>query len=442
MESTNSREENTAYAIILLLGLACVLPWTAATTAADYFNLVYDGMGIEFWFPVCNFPPLLLGLAMMALFGQKWNMKLRLQIAMLTVIFSMTTFLLTNFLVNRNQINQMHGFCGVLISLGASSAAISVLQASLYGICGMMGERYIQSLQFGMGWCEIFISAVRFLTKSNCSVKFSGVVFFAVTDVTLVSAYGLLFRLLQLKLVKVAISSHSSSTALSKMAIPEPETPSYGTLRGPKGNSHEDLEKMESSRSCVSPSALLLSTAAGPARFWSILRKAWEPYFVIFWTFATCLSFFPGVITSFRSRYWSLSSWFPVILVTVYCLGDIVGKGLPAYANIFNTQNKPALWTALLAHFCFFPLFIAGIQCPESFLFGSEIYYCSIILLLGFSTGYLGVACSMLVTNLVDQNEVERAGMLCPFFIISGLLGGSFIGVYCFSDMLETSSQQ
>ncbi|CAM9777444.1 unnamed protein product, partial [Heterosigma akashiwo] len=52
--SLSSSNDDDAYMIILLLGGACVLPWTAITSAADYFNLIFKGFEIEFWFALCT----------------------------------------------------------------------------------------------------------------------------------------------------------------------------------------------------------------------------------------------------------------------------------------------------------------------------------------------------------------------------------------------------
>ena len=65
------------------------------------------------------------------------------------------------------------------------------------------------------------------------------------------------------------------------------------------------------------------------------LRCAWVPIIVQFVNFFITLSLFPGVTLSMTSE--SLGSWMPVILVTVFNLGDTLGR-------LVQLNSKVALW--------------------------------------------------------------------------------------------------
>lgn len=65
------------------------------------------------------------------------------------------------------------------------------------------------------------------------------------------------------------------------------------------------------------------------------LRCAWVPIIVQFVNFFITLSLFPGITLSMTSE--SLGSWMPVILVTVFNLGDTLGR-------LVQLNSKVALW--------------------------------------------------------------------------------------------------
>lgn len=64
-------------------------------------------------------------------------------------------------------------------------------------------------------------------------------------------------------------------------------------------------------------------------------RCAWVPILVQFVNFFITLSLFPGITLSMTSE--SLGSWMPVILVTVFNLGDTLGR-------LVQLNSKVALW--------------------------------------------------------------------------------------------------
>jgi len=62
--------------------------------------------------------------------------------------------------------------------------------------------------------------------------------------------------------------------------------------------------------------------------------------------FAVALSCFPGLSTSLRSTTWGLGSWFPLVLVGCFNVGDLLGKSLPARVRLVGRRALP-WWTLL-----------------------------------------------------------------------------------------------
>ena len=126
-----------------------------------------------------------------------------------------------------------------------------------------------------------------------------------------------------------------------------------------------------------------------------------------------------------------LGDWFPIIMITLFDLGDLIGKGLPAVYPIFHKDNAPLIWIPLAFHFLWIPLFFAGVYWADDTSFwGNEWYYMTIVTLMGITAGYIGCSGLMVCPQLVSNHyEKEVAGMIETFFLVSGLMLGSLLGL-------------
>lgn len=155
---------------------------------------------------------------------------------------------------------------------------------------------------------------------------------------------------------------------------------------------------------------------------WGVAKKIRCSGFGIFVIYVVTLSIFPGYITeNVKSK--PLGDWYPVFLVTVYNVADLVGKSLTAI--YVPNSSKKALW-ACTARLFFYPLFTACLLGPR--WLRTEALVVLLTSLLGLTNGYLTSTLMILAPKSVPVSEAETAGIVMLLFLGVGLVGGSVLG--------------
>ena len=200
----------------------------------------------------------------------------------------------------------------------------------------------------------------------------------------------------------------------------------------------------------------------------------------VFSTFFVALSIFPGLTTSLQSST-GLGSWYPILLVGSYnlgeclpqrnpairaccycccccccclcaprgrrsdhlpllepplaCAGDLFGKSAPSRVRLVNSTTLPL---CALAHTCFVPALLLlshpaylppmlGAFAP---LLRTDAFACAVVFKLGVSTGYIGCMSLVLGTERAETpEEKEGAGLFTSFALMMGLAAGSSCGL-------------
>mmetsp|Transcript_37257 Transcript_37257/g.88545 ORF Transcript_37257/g.88545 Transcript_37257/m.88545 type:complete len:152 (-) Transcript_37257:89-544(-) len=135
-------------------------------------------------------------------------------------------------------------------------------------------------------------------------------------------------------------------------------------------------------------------------------------------TYLVTLSIFPGFITD-DVKSEALGDWLPVLLITVYNIGDLAGKAGPWL--VFFRPRTSLLFSVV--RFAFLPVFL---------VISTAAMHPAIVslvtLTLGISNGHL-TACAMMNAPVgLPQDEAEQAGMLSALFLMLGIALGSAVG--------------
>mmetsp|Transcript_2379 Transcript_2379/g.3517 ORF Transcript_2379/g.3517 Transcript_2379/m.3517 type:complete len:481 (-) Transcript_2379:97-1539(-) len=447
-----------AYFILLLLGATCILPWNVLVAAADYFNEVYDGLSPEFWFGVFNFGPLLFGLVVMNLYGRSWDLHWRIQGSLAAYILGLCAILGSDSalpvreegpkMTPEDAAQTAACFTVLLCVVFLFGAATAVLQSSLFGLAGVMGPNFTQAVHFGMGFGALATTVTRVLAKycvGEFGVQASAQAFFGVAGavVGLSSIFYKRFRRLpairrRLRIINAAAGFPASPrtdqkdqktySAIEDKAsgdpLPEEKKAVLQTKEeGPK----EQREAVQDDKVAENTQEVVLLEVAYYARV---------PLLTIFLCYTVCLTMYPGVVTSIPSRY-GWGSWFPVLNVATFSLGDFLGKGLPRCWRIFPPHEMDRLGAAIalqgLVASSFFLILAACdgddplvVPCPPG---GADNWCLGLSLMLGFCTGYMGTSCMMLAPEIVPGPEKEAAGFLGTLCLSSGLFLGSVVGL-------------
>lgn len=141
----------------------------------------------------------------------------------------------------------------------------------------------------------------------------------------------------------------------------------------------------------------------------------------VFMIYVVTLSIFPGFLAeNLKSKL--LRDWYPILLITVYNISDLVGKSLTA---IYVLKSIGKATFACVARLLFYPLFAACLHGPK--WLKTEAPVVVLTFMLGVTNGYLTSVIMILTPKSVPVLEAETAAIVMTVFLGMGLVGGSVL---------------
>jgi len=154
-----------------------------------------------------------------------------------------------------------------------------------------------------------------------------------------------------------------------------------------------------------------------------VLECSWKCLLSVFLTFYVTLLLFPGVTSEMRTDSVS-SSWWPLLLMTIFNVCDLAGRGL-ASTPVLQIPVSAVLGSSVL-RLALAPLFVICVRpsvIKEAWMQGL------LVGVLGISNGWLGTLGMMYGPNSVTASNKAKVGLMTVFFLTLGLTAGSWSGV-------------
>ncbi|ESW27010.1 hypothetical protein PHAVU_003G166000 [Phaseolus vulgaris] len=373
-----------AYIIHFLLGAGNLLPWNALITAVDYFAYLYPTKHIERVFSVAYMISSVMVLLGMISWGgwSKTTLRLRMNLGFSMFVMSLMVAPVIDWTSSSTKLNERpSGAYGLTVAaVVICGLADGLVGGSLIGSAGKLPKQYMQAVFAGTASSGIIISILRIITKASLpqtpkGLKISAHLYFMVATIFLL--FCIVLSNLQHKL--------------------------------PVMHQHHQSVHQE-------------STLCTGTKFWAVAGKIKGAAFGIFIIYIVTLSIFPGFIAEdLESKL--LRDWYPILLITVYNLADLMGKSLTAFYVI--QSMKRAIWAAT-SRLLFYPLFVICLHGPK--WLKTEVPMVVLTFLLGFSNGYLTSVLMILTPKSVPLSEAELSAIVMTGFLGFGLVGGSVLG--------------
>ena len=214
--------------------------------------------------------------------------------------------------------------------------------------------------------------------------------------------------------------------AFSPSPVRHDEKNSVGSRRGSKTRS--PLTVLSSSSSS---SSLLHANAVSGDEEYCICSKGSDQEFytkimfnesMVFLLFFSTLLCWPGLVTEVPSHSFPelvKSDWWSLLLLFIFSLFDCVGRYMVPYRMGLNKDN---IWIPIFARFLLIPLLV----CVVNNVIRSDLLAILIIILMGYTNGYLGTLTILLVNDCCDSDEEKaNAGMITGLILNTGLVLGS-----------------
>ncbi|XP_062864403.1 equilibrative nucleoside transporter 2 [Trichomycterus rosablanca] len=433
--------------IFFILGLGTLLPWNFFMTASVYFNkrlntsVMSNGTltaskeyYFDNWMTLLSQLPLLLFTLLNSILYPRISEKMRIAGSL---VFILLFFIFTAILV-KVPMEQDSFFSITMATIWFINSFGAVLQGSLFGLVGLLPQRYIALFMSGQGLAGTFAAlAMLFAIASEADEKTAALGYFITpcvgTLVTLIS-YLLLPRLEFARCYLNRNQSENYEVVNSSVLLPEAKTTENREVKDAQdsepneGSSTSDNDGTK--QAFVSVETTETTNDKEPkSSVLEVFKKVWVMAFCVTFVFTVTLSVFPAVTVDVKTVYpgkWE-SYFIPVCCFLIFNLMDWSGRTV---TSIVRWPSKESKWFPVLvvSRVIFIPLLMLCNVQNRRFLpvlFSHDLAFVVIMMLFSFSSGYCVCLSMSYAPQLVSPKDAETAGALMTFFLSLGLSLGA-----------------
>ncbi|XP_031440983.1 equilibrative nucleoside transporter 2 isoform X2 [Clupea harengus] len=435
--------------IFFILGLGTLLPWNFFMTASMYFNnrlktsewsngtvTATKEYYFDNWMTLLSQLPLLLFTLLNSFLYPRISEAVRIGGSLVCILI---LFLLTAVLV-KVDMEQDRFFSVTMATVWFINSFGAVLQGSLFGLVGLLPQKYSAVFMSGQGLAGTFAAVAMILAIASKADDQTAALGYFITPcvgtlITLIS-YLMLCRLpfAQYYLRKDRSKNYEpvSDPTTNQLLLKEDTAimTENGLVNG-NANGHASGSPVANGSIDVTPTSSESREESEKLSVLEVFKKIWVMAFCVTFIFTVTLSVFPAVTVDVKTVYrgeWE-KYFIPVCCFLFFNLMDWLGRTVTTLKQWPPKESRvfPAL---VVARVIFIPLLLFCNVQKRSYLpvlFSNDVAFSAIMLLFSLSSGY-GVCLSMTYApQLVEAKDKETAGALMTFFLALGLsLGATF----------------
>uniref|UniRef100_A0A8C4ICG7 Equilibrative nucleoside transporter 2 n=1 Tax=Dicentrarchus labrax TaxID=13489 RepID=A0A8C4ICG7_DICLA len=410
-----------------ILGLGTLLPWNFFMTASLYFQgrlnttewsnrtvVVRKEYYFNNWMTLLSQLPLLLFTLLNSFLYQRISGVIRIAGSL---GFILVLFILTAVLV-KVPMEEDRFFSVTMATIWFINSFGAVLQGSLFGLVGLLPQKYSAIFMSGQGLAGTFAAiAMLIAIGSDADSETAALGYFITpcvgTLVTLFS-YLLLPRLVKSSTVENGkLNGHANGSAGGSPAEVEVDPDNDGTKHA--FLSLEPEEKPEKGQA--------------KASVIEVFKKIWVMAFCVTFVFTVTLSVFPAVTADVRTSFpgkWE-RFFISVCCFLTFNLNDWFGRTITTVIRWPCKESRlfPAL---VVSRVVFIPLLMLCNVQNRSYLpvlFSHDAAFAFIMAVFSVSSGYFVCLSMSYAPQLVEPKDAETAGALMTFFLALGLSIGA-----------------
>ncbi|CAH0473980.1 unnamed protein product [Peronospora belbahrii] len=399
-ELKEAREEKQACWLFALVGVGYLFPFSALTQPVDYWKMLFPDFNIEFALTSTFMYTNLFFLLIIVLFCGQPSYKNRI-IGGFIGQFLVLVFVPTSYFFFSSE---NANIIAVLGGTAVASIATAFIDSSTIALVSHYPQNVQESFQLGVGLSTLIGSLYRDLTKlvfPADQLLASSLIYFYTGALTITFCIGAFHKVIKLKITKkYLLRQADSSVELTERSLLLEERQQLG----------------------CDPLSI-----PGPAPTkWTVLKKVWHLEVLILAVFLASLSVWPPLVTEIKTyNFPSLqeSGWWSLILLTLFSVSDCIGRFVVNHRFGLTPGN---IWIPIMARFIFVPIIIGIVK---GWWLQSDIWSVLIVLGHGFGNGYLGTLTIIFVSESVHTDEQHLIGPFTSFFLNSGLVLGSTVGL-------------
>ncbi|XP_027338804.1 equilibrative nucleotide transporter 3-like [Abrus precatorius] len=386
-------------AVCFILGLGSLVSWNSMLTIGDYYYQLFPKYHPARVLTLVYQPFAIGTMIILAYYESKINTRMR-NLAGFTLFFASTFLVLVLDLATSGK-----GGIGPYIGICVLAACFGIADAHVEG--GMVGDlcfmcpEFMQSYLAGLAASGALISVLRILTKAafdraHDGLRKGAILFLAIStfiEFLCIILYAIYFTNLPIvKYYRSKAASEGSKTVSADLAAAgiQTMTNDQGGYNTQKRLSNKQL-------------------------FHENLDYAVDLFFI----YALTLSIFPGFLYENTGTH-QLGSWYPVVLVAVYNVVDLMARYIPL-VQWLKLESRKALLIATLSRFLLIPAFYFTAK------YGDQGWMILLVAFLGLTNGYLTVCVLTVAPRGYKGPEQNALGNLLVLCLLCGICAGAVL---------------
>ncbi|XP_068760044.1 uncharacterized protein [Montipora capricornis] len=395
-----TRKNFAMYLQFVFFGMGSVLPIFVIFAAVDYFEDIFPHKQPEFALNAIYNPLLFCGSFVNLVWGRAASFKWRIVAGFSVMAICMVGFIVLDQLELCGSSCLRSHFWSVLFLAGILGLADAVCQSTLFGLTThALPPLYTQGLMLGVGLCGLLITILRVVTKTTTN------------DLHVSSYYYFGAAACFILLVIAAYLHLTRGNAFQKYY-----------LRAHRSGLDTDWKHPFQRFAFFTGEALCVLRYKHVFCHCFLLTLVTAQQYVVIPSVATLAIDFLG------------NGWFPVLLILVYNIGDVLGRGPLAMFYVYSLRWA---WLSTILRF----LIVTGIflSVPPHTLSGRPAWMATFVSVLGLSTGHLTTSLISYASSEVPGRAKETVGYLSVLSITLGMASGSAAS-YCIKAFLDRTA--
>lgn len=436
--------------IFFILGLGTLLPWNFFMTASLYFQgrlnttewsngttVVRKEYYFNNWMTLLSQLPLLLFTLLNSFLYQRISEMMRIAGSL---VFMLLLFILTAVLV-KVPMEEDTFFSVTMATIWFINSFGAVLQGSLFGLVGLLPQKYSAVFMSGQGLAGTFAAVAMLLAIASDTDSETAALGYFITPcvgtlLTLFS-YLLLPRLefAQFHLDKSGKYEAGATDELLKETKPVENGKLNGHTNGSvpvstaKGDAPSELESSPGKTKQAFLSLEPVEHGRARASIVEVFKRIWVMAFCVTFVFTVTLSVFPAVTADVKTAFpgnWD-RYFISVCCFLIFNINDWIGRTI---TTLFRWPGKESRLFPLLvvSRVVFIPLLMLCNVQSRSYLpvyFPHDAAFTIIMSLFSVSSGYFVCLSMSYAPQMVEPKDAETAGALMTFFLALGLSIGA-----------------
>ncbi|XP_026124038.1 equilibrative nucleoside transporter 2-like isoform X2 [Carassius auratus] len=407
--------------IFFILGLGTLLPWNFFMTASMYFNnrlnvsersneteTTRKEYYFNNWMTLLSQLPLLLFTLLNSFLYQWISEKMRIAGSL---VFILILFILTAVLV-KIPMEEDRFFSVTMATIWFINSFSAVLQGSLFGLVGLLPQRYSAVFMSGQGLAGTFAAlAMIFAITSEADSESAALGYFITPCVgTLVTLFSyMLLPKLEFAIFYLDSKRKSYELETSSHLLPTDAAEDRVKSSGPSNGSVVNGDQKSS--------------------ILQVFKQIWVMAFCVTFVFTVTLSVFPAVTVDVKTVYggkWE-RYFIPVLCFLFFNLMDFIGRSVTLVSK-WPSKDSRLFPLLVVCRVVFVPLLMmCNVQERHIMpvLFSNDVMFAAIMVFFSVSSGYFVCLSMTYAPQLVEPKDGETAGALMAFFLALGLSLGA-----------------